>query len=458
MPGNPSRKETQHRVSQTGPRTSPDQGGEFNYESHETFTFLPKRDFLGGRHELKTGRIFTVNFTGSAYPSKPSGNYVVQDSGGHGELDHHYNWPIAPRSDNEMREPGAVPHRHLDGEPGDDESRRAMGALSQLLSDADPARRTVRTILRRGPDVSRARTSCSGSGSCRAWRQLGLVGNGKTVLKATFGEYSNQPGLGFASTFNRYAQSNVTYAWHDLNGNRDYDPGEVNLDPSGGDFISASGGKSQLVNPNLQQPHEFEFMTELDRELMKNTAIRLIYVRKEMLQLFDSAARNVGRPIDDYTVPVGVVDPGRDGAVGTADDGGPMTLYTYPTQFAEEPSARTCSSTRRTTGRMSITPSRAPSRSGTSNRWNLLTSFGITKTHEWLIAAAVPQTPNDTLFPLDDTWKWNARATGSYTLPYDIQLSATLLANSGVLDWPNSDVRQDSATEHRDGACRSGRL
>ena len=165
---------------------------------------------------------------------------------------------------------------------------------------------------------------------------------------------------------------------------------------------------------------------------MKNTAIRLVYVRKEMLQLFDSAARNVARPIGDYTVPVQVVDPGPDGVVGTADDGGPMTLYTYPTQFAGGAFSQNM---------FVNAPSDRPNIYNTiegtfekrySNRWNLLTSFGITKTHEWLIAAAVPQTPNDTLFPLDDTWKWNARATGSYTLPYDLQLSATLLANSGV--------------------------
>jgi hypothetical protein len=173
-------------------------------------------------------------------------------------------------------------------------------------------------------------------------------------------------------------------------------------------------------------------MTELDRELVKNTAVKLVYVRKEMLQLFDSAARNVGRPIDYYTVPVPVVDPGPDGVAGTADDGRPMTLYTYPSQYSGSAFGQNM---------FVNAPSDRPNIYNTiegtfekrySNRWNLLTSFGLTKTHEWLIAAAVPQTPNDNLFPLDNTWKWNGRATGSYSLPYDILVSATVLANSGA--------------------------
>ena len=431
VPGNPSRKELSTNLA-TGPRTSPYQGGEFNYESHETVTFLPKRDILGGRHELKTGLIFTVNFTGSAYASKPSGNYVVQDLNGQANSIILYNWPIDPRSDNEMRSQALF----LTDTWTANRVTMNLGVRWERYRNYYPTQ-----TRQEGPFAPYFGAAQTFPGQdVLLWKRIvprlgvnwDIAGNGKTVLKSTFGESSNQPGLGFASTFNPYAQSNVTYAWHDLNGNRDYDPGEVNLDPSGGDFISASGGKSQLVNPNLQQPHEFEFMTELDRELMKNTAIRLIYVRKEMLQLFDSAARNVGRPIGDYTVPLGVVDPGPDGAVGTADDGGPMTLYTYPTQFAGGAFSQNM---------FVNAPNDRPNVYNTvegtfekrySNRWNLLTSFGITKTHEWLIAAAVPQTPNDTLFPLDDTWKWNARATGSYTLPYDIQLSATLLANSGV--------------------------
>jgi hypothetical protein len=429
--GNPSRKEISTGL-QTGPRTSPYQGGEFNYESHATVTFLPKREILGGRHEVKTGLIFTINFTGAAYPSKPSGNYVLQDLNGQPNSIVLYNWPIDPRSDNDQRGQALFLT----------DTWRANRLTMNLGVRWERYRNFYPTQTRQGgpfaPYFGAAQTFQGQD--VLLWKRIvprlgvnwDIVGNGKTVLKATFGEYSNQPGLTFASTFNPYAQGSATYLWHDLNGNRDYDPGEVDLDPTHSDFISASGGKSQLLNPNLQQPHEFEFMTELDRELVNNTAVRLIYVRKEMLQLFDSAARNVGRPIDYYTVPVSVKDPGPDGVAATADDGGPMTLYTYPAQYSGSAFGQNM---------FVNAPSDRPNIYNTiegtfekrySNRWNLLTSFGVTKSHEWLIAAAVPQTPNDTLFPLNDTWKWNGRATGSYKLPYDIQVSATLLANSGA--------------------------
>ncbi len=45
-----------------------------------------------------------------------------------------------------------------------------------------------------------------------------------------------------------------------------------------------------------------------------------------------------------------------------------------------------------------------------SKRWNVQGSFWMTKNHEW-IQAVVP-TPNDDRFPIDNTWNWEARASG----------------------------------------------
>ena len=41
------------------------------------------------------------------------------------------------------------------------------------------------------------------------------------------------------------AIANAVYRWHDLNGNLDYDPGEVNLDRNGPDFVETVGRLSQ---------------------------------------------------------------------------------------------------------------------------------------------------------------------------------------------------------------------
>jgi hypothetical protein len=267
-------------------------------------------------------------------------------------------------------------------------------------------------------------------------------GSGKTVIKTTFGQYSNQPGYNFAENYNPNALVSTTYRWRDLNGNGDYDPNEVNLDPNGPDYISAKGGANQLVNSNLRQPNDLEFMARIDRELVANTAVSLVYVRKTMRDQFDNAScpagyscsstRNVARPAADYTVPISAIDPGPDGVLGGGDDGGAETIWTYPSQFAGAAFNQTMFVNAPSDRSDIFNTVEGTFTKRYSNRWNLLASFGLTKNHAWMPLAAVPQSPSDALFPIDDTWNWNARMTGSVMLPYQIQLAATLIANSGA--------------------------
>ena len=42
---------------------------------------------------------------------------------------------------------------------------------------------------------------------------------------------------------------------------------------------------------------------------------------------------NVLRPYDAYTNIINRIDPGPDGVTGNADDGGPVTLYDYRTEY-----------------------------------------------------------------------------------------------------------------------------
>src|SRR5262249_33320081 len=80
-------------------------------------------------------------------------------------------------------------------------------------------------------------------------------------------------------------------------------------------------------------------------------------------------------------------------------------------------------------------------------------SFWTTKNHRWLGIAATPQSPNDDRFPIDNTWNWEARASGTYNLPLDISLSSSYRAQSGDREQrtqqftaPSSVLRQGSVT------------
>ncbi len=303
--GNPSRYEISTGLY-TGPDVQFPRKCDDHYESHETVTYLPKGRFLGGRHQIKGGLIFTIEGGGSGYPSNVAGDYQLRFLNGAPNSIDIYNHPTSPVNDMRSQALFAMDtwtmsrltfnlgvrwERYHAWYPN---QSRVAGTFSIFPAQTFQAQNVLtwtRAVPRLGID----------------WD---IFGNGKTVFKATFGEYSNQPGYNFAENYNPNARAISRYRWHDLNGNGNYDPGEVNLDPNGPDFISASGGVSQLVNPSLQQPHEFEAMVELDRQLVANTAVSLVWVRKEMINEFDngscpdgyscSSTRNVARPASLY--------------------------------------------------------------------------------------------------------------------------------------------------------------
>jgi hypothetical protein len=60
----------------------------------------------------------------------------------------------------------------------------------------------------------------------------------------------------------------------------------------------------------------------------------------------------------------------------------------------------------------------------------MMASVSAEKSHRWL--TGVVQSPNDEYFPLDETWAWQTKMTGSYQLPYRLDLSGTLQVYNGI--------------------------
>ena len=89
-----------------------------------------------------------------------------------------------------------------------------------------------------------------------------LFGNGKTVLKGGFGRFANLRDL--LPELTRVAKNNAqmtTWTWHDLNSDKLYQPGEVNLDLNGNDFKSISAASNRVLNPKLKEPNTWETTT-----------------------------------------------------------------------------------------------------------------------------------------------------------------------------------------------------
>jgi hypothetical protein len=266
---------------------------------------------------------------------------------------------------------------------------------------------------------------------------------GKAVVKATFGLYNYILGDTYADAFNRNATANAVFNWHDVNGDRLYEPGEVNLDLNGSDFKSITAASNQILNPNLKMPDIWETTVSLERELAANTGLRVMYVHKLVSGSIvnstnNSVTINTLRPFGAWSVPITRRDPGPDGVLGTADDAGSVTLYDYTAAYRGAAFVNSQIVNAANADRYDSLEGTLTKRF--SSRWTGQVSYFAVKNHRWI--ASVFNTPNDQFFPLDETWTWAGNVSGSYRLPGDVIVSGFLQSKTGVLGQRTYIFRQ----------------
>jgi hypothetical protein len=273
-----------------------------------------------------------------------------------------------------------------------------------------------------------------------------LLGDGKTVIKGGWGRYYDMRHLN--PDVLRVTRNGIAYGifrWHDLDGDLDYDDGEVDRDLNGLDYVETSGRQFEtqqppaVTNPNEKQPQNDQFSLSLERELISNFSLRATGVYTRATNIY--RIQNNLRPYESYNVPVTNTDPGEDGRVGTADDGGLFTYYEFPTslrgqRFEElmpinDPKADQSYRSFEVAGIKRL-----------ANRWQFAASYSATKrTIPIFSSLAVTNfnssndagnlTPNDEINRSNDTWDWDAKALGSYLFPADILVSANFEHRSG---------------------------
>ena len=212
-----------------------------------------------------------------------------------------------------------------------------------------------------------------------------LTDDGRTVVKGGWGRYGFRREI---NPFARYDPNAITYGifhWRDLNGNNDWDLGETNRDPNGPDFIETRGNEFGALpprfvpNPNEKQVIFDEFSVNLERELMANFSLRVtgIYSQTKNVQ----RQLNIFRPYEAYNIPVTNRDPGPDGRLGTADDGGVVTYWEYAPELrglANEVFTPVNDSR----ANMSFRTIEVAALKRLANRWQLLASFSATKKNQ----------------------------------------------------------------------------
>ena len=258
-----------------------------------------------------------------------------------------------------------------------------------------------------------------------------LSGDGKTVVKGTYGWFNHSLNLhGYSLSFSQNNLVQYTYRWRDLDGNDDYTNGEVNLDVNGPDFLSLAGATTGtlVLNPDHKLPHTHEITASIERELGSGMSIRALYVHNKIVDDFQTV--NIKRPYNVYNRVFSRKDPGGDGLLNTADDGGMVTLYDYDpayrgAAFTTNMNINTQSDRGDTFKNIEIMLTKR-----NTGKWFANSSFLATKNHRWLVKVA--QSPNDGINAIDETWDMSIRLGAGYSLPYGINLSTLYQGYSGL--------------------------
>ena len=155
-----------------------------------------------------------------------------------------------------------------------------------------------------------------------------LSGDGKTVLKANYGRFYFNTGVGFADSANpNTAGQTRTYSWTDRNGDRLWQPGEEGTLQS--NFITAGDSAfdpNNYFDPNLKNSFTDEASIWFERELPGNIGGRLGFIRK--MDRNGYQRENVNRLRSNYTTAATITDIGRDGLTGSDNVLIPVLAYT----------------------------------------------------------------------------------------------------------------------------------
>jgi hypothetical protein len=434
VPGNPSSRELSSGL-RYGPSVNPEDRPQNRYEGKAIVTYLPKEPHFGGTHQLKFGTTLDWESAGTRIlQDKAAGNYELQFNRGVPSQIVIYNYPFASSINNLHSQAlyftdtfslnrvtinaGVRWERYHNYYP---EQTKEAGQFATLFPAKTYPKQDVLTWIDTVPRVG------------AAWD---VTGNGKTVVKASWGMFGDTMGDLYANAFNPNASATQTYAWTGpcvttsfknntfTNSSCDVDSGFLGSLTSRTP-LSATGGINSRINPDLKQNKTYEASARIERELIPNVALSGGWVYHQISNLYYNT--QINRPYDQW-IPATPATPFLD------HNGQPVTIYTYPASLVGS-SFNLLQGLNVLDGRPNVFHSlEVAATKRYSKKWTGSTSFWTTKNHLWLTTganAARPQSPNDDRFPINDKWDWEARANATYHLPLDINVTGSYRAQSG---------------------------
>lgn len=424
-----------------------------------TLSYTPDGSLLG-RHQLKAGTTWMLQYTGTNEPDGNHGNYQLVFNQGNPVQINVYNYPLASNLQH-LTEGGAFvqdtwrPAQRVTVNLG----LRFDSFHSWVPEQTKPAGAfgspwDISLTPARGAELKQPFVDAG------TWRniapRIGIVwdvaGNGKTVIKGSAGRYNNTPGDDYSAAYNLNVATITSFRWSgpcapqtqtaglwNANGyNCDYIPGTVNLDPNGPSFLAVNGGSNggaaklpnTALNANLDQQFTRAYQLFVEKELMPNLAVRggVSYAQnlntwQQVPNLIPFSAWNVSRTVYD---PGPNVTPTLNGTVGT-----PIQVFDLDPAYRGAQFSQTVYRNRPSDFSDSFTTYEATLTKRSTGRWSAIASYSVTKNNQFV--NGVPANPNLALHNLDTSAPWSARISGSYDLPWHWDISAQLIVQNGLL-------------------------
>jgi hypothetical protein len=280
-----------------------------------------------------------------------------------------------------------------------------------------------------------------------------LTGDGKTVVKVHYGRFWLYPAPLFTAALNPNVGGwSRTYLWtNDANANGRWDAGEE------GRLTAVSGGSSSTrLDPDITNSSVDQTTVYLEREVAPDFGVRTGVVLNARRDPYGSI--NVSRPLDAYTVPVSVVDPGPDGRLGSSDDGPALTAYGLG---AEPLSALPVNLLTNLPGDSDYYTWEITATKRQNARWSLLASFTHTWNREAALAPGADFTPNALINAVagqDRFRTWQAKLNATVNLPLGFRVVPVLRHQSGqpfartfvrTLNFGNATIKAEPITANR---------
>jgi len=284
---------------------------------------------LGGNHQFKVGFDYVHSWYSQQFTSQPAGNYILQYQSGVPFTIQTFNYPVKP--ENYQNYLGLYGQ---DNWSINDHLSLALGIRWANDNLYAPAQCSLPTDFSASQCYSKVQLPIWKSAVPRLHFAYDIKGDGKSVIKGGWGRFASYGSItSDLLVTERNNKQTTTWTWHDLNNDKLYEPGEVNLDPNQSDFQSIAGVTNGVINPDAPQPMTDEYVLSYEREVIRNWNVRTtgIYTRNFDLRRTET----ISIPYSAYSIPITNPDPGFDGKVGTSDDPGKsITYYEYPTTLS----------------------------------------------------------------------------------------------------------------------------